>query len=85
MFSSSASILQQAQRVALTAAGLVIASTQTAAAQTPAPEASSWEFRVSSGAFVPTGDQRNLIKDGQLSAAQLSWVVKPSIAILLAV
>jgi len=82
MFSSSAaSILQQAQRVALTAAFLAIASAQTSAAQTPAPEASAWEFRVSSGAFVPTGDQRNLIKEGQVSAAQLSWLLKPSIAI----
>jgi hypothetical protein len=82
MFSSSAaSTLQYAHRVALTAAGLAIASAQTSAAQTPAPEARSWEFRVSSGAFVPTGDQRNLIKDGQVSAAQLSWVVNPSMAI----
>ena len=82
MFSSSAaSILQQAQRIALTAAGLLIVSAQTSVAQTPAPDASPWEFRVSSGAFVPTGDQRNLIKDGQVSAAQLSWLVRPSIAI----
>ena len=35
----------------------------------------------SSGAFVPTGDQRRILKDAHVSGAQLSWVVRPSVAI----
>jgi hypothetical protein len=79
MFSTSAaSVPQHATRIALFAAGLMVASVQTSNAQT---QGSAWEFRVSNGAFVPTGSQREVIKDGQMTAAQLSWVVKPSLAI----
>jgi hypothetical protein len=53
----------------------------TAAAQTPAPQPAAWEFRVTSGALVPTGAQRNSLKDAQATAAQLSWVIRPSLAV----
>jgi hypothetical protein len=46
-----------------------------------APPARTWELRVTSGAFLPTGNQRNSLKDAQVTAAQLSWVVRPSLAI----
>lgn len=71
-------------RVALTIAsamGLAIGSTGSAAAQTPAPESKPWELRITSGAFVPAGSQRNALKNAQVSAAQMSWVLRPSLAI----
>jgi hypothetical protein len=58
----------------------LIASTNVVSAQ-ETPKTSGWEFRVNSGAFVPTGDQRTALKDAQVSAAQLSWVVRPSLAV----
>src|SRR5690606_32763066 len=40
-----------------------------------------WEFLISSGAVVPTGAQRDVIKRGNLTAAQLTYVVRPSVAV----
>ena len=40
-----------------------------------------WTVRFTSGALVATGAQRNTFKDAQLSAAGLSWRVRPSLAI----
>lgn len=40
-----------------------------------------WTLRFTSGALVATGDQRNSFKDAQLSAAGLSWRVRPSLSI----
>jgi len=80
--SSAVSILQRAStRVALTAGVLLLSSADISSAQTSAPQARTWELRFTSGALVPTGLQRNFLKDAQLSAAQLSWVVRPSLAI----
>jgi hypothetical protein len=79
----SHSVRQRLSRAALTAAatvGLLVAS-RTAAAQTPVSQANAWELRVTSGAFVPTGSQRNVVKDAQVTAAQLSWLVRPSFAL----
>ncbi|MEO8561815.1 MAG: hypothetical protein ABI601_07050 [bacterium] len=68
------------------ALGLLVAQPRTAAAQTSAAQttparSSAWELRFTSGALVPTGNQRNILKDAQISAAQLSWLVRPSLAI----
>jgi hypothetical protein len=41
----------------------------------------AWEFLVSSGNIVPTGGQRDAIKRSNLTVAQLSYVVRPPIAI----
>ncbi|MDB4883030.1 MAG: hypothetical protein JWL95_1796 [Gemmatimonadetes bacterium] len=71
----------RAALIAVGTLGMLLASTRTSAAQTSAPQTSTWELRVTSGAFVPTGNQRNFLKDAQVSAAQLSWVVRPSLAI----
>ena len=90
---SAASVMHRAFRstpsraafTAVAAVGLVLSSARTAAAQSSAQPsvtpASAWEFRVTGGAFVPVGDQRNALKDAQMSAAQLSWLVRPSLAI----
>jgi len=40
-----------------------------------------WEFLATTGAVVPTGAQRNAIKSGNLSAAQLTYVVRPALAV----
>jgi hypothetical protein len=90
--SSAAPILQRTSRstrhgltraalITVGTLGALVASTRTSSAQTPAPQAPTWELRVTSGAFVPTGNQRNFLEDAQMSAAQLSWVVRPSLAI----
>lgn len=64
-------------RFALFTAALPLVS---AAQATPA-SAHKWEFRASSGALIGTGDQRNVLKDAQTSAAQLSWLIRPSLAV----
>ncbi len=40
-----------------------------------------WEFRVSSGALIPTGVQRDALKNAALAVAQLSYVVRPPLAL----
>ncbi len=75
---------QRLTRVALVAVGtlgMLLSSTRTAIAQTSAPQARAWELRFTGGAFVPTGNHRNFVKDAQVTAAQLSWVLRPSLAI----
>lgn len=61
--------------------GMVLV-TSTSSAQTPnASQSSPWELRITSGALVPTGDQRGSLRNAKTTAAQLSWVVRPSLAI----
>lgn len=76
-----ASVLRRTSTRAAITAAILLSSTHTSAAQTSAPQARTWELRFTSGAFVPTGNQRNFLKDAQVSAAQLSWVVRPSLAL----
>jgi hypothetical protein len=72
-------------RSTLVAGALVAASTQAAAAQigeaaqTPATPA-RWELIVPGGQLIPTGDHRDAIQRGGLTAAQLSYVPRPSLA-----
>lgn len=51
----------------------------------PAPASmlrtSGFEFRVPGGALVGTGTQRDLMKDAQVTAAQLSWSISPRLAL----
>jgi hypothetical protein len=61
--------------------GMLVLPTRASEAQASASQPGAWELRFTSGAFVPTGTQRNFLKDAQISAAQLSWVVRPSLAI----
>jgi hypothetical protein len=73
-------------RIAL-AAAILVGGAHAAGAQTPtvtaptAPQPSPWEFRVSSGALVPTGVQRDVLKNAALTVAQLSYVVRPPLAL----
>src|SRR5918992_1411401 len=75
-------------RIALAAAGafgMLAAAIQPAAAQSApsAPKAhTGWNFLVSSGTLVPTGVQRHAIKRSNLTTAQLSYVVHPSLAVM---
>ena len=41
----------------------------------------SFELRPFVGAYIPTGDQRDLLKDAVLTGAQLSWRAIPALAI----
>jgi hypothetical protein len=63
-----------------------ILATNSLSAQAPESASKSeaksrWAFLVNSGTLVPTGAQRGAIKRGDLSAAQLTYLVRPSIAI----
>jgi hypothetical protein len=75
---------QTLNRAALTVAGvlaLILSSTPAAQGQKSSTEGKKWELRLTGGAFVPVGGQRNFLDDADLTAAQLSWVVRPSLAI----
>jgi len=63
------------------ALALSLAFNTVSSAQTKDTSATSFEVRFTSGAFVPTGSQRSFLKDAQVSAAQISWVIRPSLAI----
>ena len=41
----------------------------------------SFEIRPYAGAYIPTGDQRDLLEDAVLAGAQASWRVMPQLAI----
>jgi hypothetical protein len=58
--------------------GLLV-SANGAVAQTPSEK--PWELRINGGAFVPTGDQRSSLKNAETTAAQVSWMVRPSLAL----
>src|SRR5687767_7451478 len=63
------------------ALGLLVASAATSAAQSASPTPRRWEFLIAGGAFVPAGEQRDFLNDAHVSAAQLSWRVRPSLAV----
>jgi hypothetical protein len=78
MFTSTASFA----RIALTTVGaLGLALTSPRSAQAQASQPRNWEIRVTGGELVPTGDQRNVLERADMTAAQVSWVVRPSLAI----
>ena len=52
-----------------------------ALAQAPSEQSKSWELRFTSGALVPTGGQRGSLENGGTTAAQVSWIVRPTLAI----
>jgi hypothetical protein len=66
---------------AVVALGMLLAGPRSSSAQTPASQTATWEFRATSGGLVATGAQRKAVKDAELSAVQLSWVVRPSLAL----
>jgi hypothetical protein len=62
-------------------APLAFALATTASAQEVAPTARTWELRLPSGAFIATGTQRDHLRNGGVTAIQLSRTVGRSIAI----
>ena len=54
---------------------------QITGAQTLPERKGGWEFLGSSGTVVPTGVQRETIKRGKLTTAQLSYVPRPALAL----
>lgn len=64
-----------------TLAGLAVASDATAQGAPASVSRNRWEFVMSSGALVPTGAQRDVIKDAGLSTAQLSYVIGSRFAV----
>lgn len=76
-------------QLVVAAIGCTVATTSALSAQTadssgarhPAARTHGWEFLMTSGAVVPTGAQRNAIKSGNMSAAQLTYVVRPALAL----
>ena len=79
MFNSSAVSLISGLGLILSSTGTAVA--QTPGSQTPASQARTWELRITGGAFVPTGNQRTSLDGAQMTAAQVSWVVRPSLAV----
>jgi hypothetical protein len=69
-----------ARRLALPALMVSLAASA-AAAQTPDSAAGRLELRITSGGLHPTGRQRAALDDAKLTAAQLSWLVRPSLAV----
>jgi len=63
------------------AAGAQAAGAQTPTATTTALQPAAWEFWVSSGALIPTGVQRDVLKNAALTVAQVSYVVRPPLAL----
>lgn len=70
-------------RAARTAGTLAILSsiTNAAAAQDTESRGRTWELRVPSGSFIATGAQGNQLKDTHVTALQVSWVVRPHLAV----
>jgi hypothetical protein len=79
--SATRNVRRNMTRVVLFVASAVLATTAPARAQTPQPASHTWELLFSSGALVPTGAERNAIKDAALSTAQLSYVIRSQFAI----
>ena len=68
------------RRISLATAMLAALAAPGAAARAQGA-AAGFEFRPFVGAYVPTGEQRDLLKDAVLLGAQASWLVRPALAI----
>jgi hypothetical protein len=73
--------MRTASIISLLAGAIIAAIPASAAAQAPATPARTWEFNLTSGALVPTGALRETVKNASVSAAQLSYVIVPSVAV----
>jgi len=62
--------------------GVFITPLTSASGQSGSSRPATWELRLPSGAFVPTGDLRNTLKNAQASAIQLAWLVRPQLALV---
>lgn len=59
----------------------LLALSQPVAAQSAAEDHGRWSLLLSSGTVIPTGEQRDAIERGDMSTAQLSYMIRPAIAI----
>lgn len=57
------------------------AAAAAAPATVPFPPARAWELRLTSGSLLPVGDQHRQLRSGPLTAAQLSWAPRASLAV----
>jgi len=64
----------------IVAAG-ILSATAVASAQSAAAPRTSFEVLTSSGALIPTGTERNTIKDAPLSTIQASYVIRSRFAV----
>ena len=76
---ASASVAPLALAAAFLAATAGTANAQSATEHQSA--LSRFEFVVSSGALLPTGDQRDALKSAKMTLAQLSYAVRPYLAV----
>lgn len=67
--------------IVLTAGALSAQTVDSLGARIPAAKSSAWEFLATGGDVIPTGHQRDVIKKGKLSAAQLTYVAHPNLAL----
>ena len=67
---------------ALVALVVLLFSPRASLAQDSTSPATAWELRVTGGAYVPTGGQRHAVDDAHLTAVQLSWLARPSLAVV---
>jgi hypothetical protein len=68
-------------RLALITLGVLAASQRPLQAQAAPEQQTRWGFLITSGQVVPTGAQRDVVKRGNVSAAQLSYAVRPALAL----
>jgi hypothetical protein len=68
-------------RIVIVAAAVSFIMPQAVRAQS-APEPARWEFRVSSGALVPTGARQDELTRGKFTAAQISYAVSPRVVVV---
>jgi hypothetical protein len=73
--------LLAAVALSCTLVGTRTLSAQTTEAPATPERRSGWELLVPTGTIVPTGAQRDAIKRGNMTAAQLSYVVRPALAV----
>lgn len=60
---------------------LLASFTSVASAQDAASRGSTWELRIPSGSFIATGAQGDQLKNAHLTALQVSWLVRPQLAV----
>ncbi len=66
---------------AFAAVGLLTSTTRAAEAQVAAEPVPSWEFVVPGGKLIPTGGQRDVLASAGVTAVQLSYVPRPTLAV----
>ena len=70
------------RRISLAVALLTAATIAGAQAPTDAPAATTFELRPFVGAYVPTGDQRNVMEDAPMVGGQLALQLAPTLHVV---